>query len=100
VAGVFDMGELGGLPEGHFTPTYASTHLPPGSTAYGSTHPIDRALGRAYRLRSLHSASRGDRPTASSKITEASAIMRSGHMLHPQQFPQLHLTAIGAPSGL
>ena len=69
----------GGLEEGHFTPTYSSPHMRPGGSAYGSQHPIDKALGRSYRMRSLTNVARGESPSLSQAMTEASSIMAIGH---------------------
>ena len=89
------------IPESPFTPTYSSPHMAPGASAYGTHHPIDRALGRAYRLKSLAGAARGSAPSHSERLMAAAQAAQSGHvqhhsaaMLQPTQF-----VSAGGPNG-
>lgn len=75
-------GQFGvGLSAPHeYTPVYSSKHVAPGASAYGTTHPADVALGRAYRLQSLAGTASGggEGLSASEKLHAASATMAAG----------------------
>lgn len=50
----------------------------PGGSAYGTQHPIDKALGRARRFKTYAADAKGARSTASDVLHQTSAVMRAG----------------------
>lgn len=75
-----DEGDASPPGEAKYTPTYSSMHMAPGRSAYGSTHPADIALGKAYRRRSMAAVARGEMTSHSSIATMAQSIIQSGKM--------------------
>lgn len=71
--------------EGRLTPTFATPHMAPGGTVYGTQegdpgHEADKALAKAYRRKSLAATAKGS--ATSHALHETSAIMNAG--LHSQ----------------
>lgn len=56
-----------------------SQHPLPGASAFGTTSPVDKALGKAYRAKSLASVARGEGHSPGATLSAASAIAASGH---------------------